>query len=153
MNLRYPSEVFFECIRCGSCCRDTDKRRRKIVLTSADLKSIAKTTNLSTDEFCRVSHAAPEPFRHIMRESCGACIFLGRESTCDIYDSRPMICRCYPFLIQFDENNIVFSVFSKDCPGLGRGRKLTKEFFEKIGQEVVDNFKASIENPETQITK
>jgi Fe-S-cluster containining protein len=82
-----------------------------------------------------------------MRESYGACLFLGSDSTCDIYDSRPMICRCYPFLIQFDENNIVFSISSKDCPGLGRGHKLTKEFFEKLGEEVVTNFKTSTQNP------
>ena len=143
MILRYPSEVSFECIRCGLCCRDTGKRRRKIVLTSTDLRNIANITNLSTNEFCRASHTAPEPFQHIMRETYGACMFLGRDSTCDIYNSRPMICRCYPFLIQFDENNIVFSISAKDCPGLSRGHKLTKQFFEKLGEEVVTNFKTS----------
>jgi Fe-S-cluster containining protein len=146
MNLRHPSDVFFECIRCGSCCRDTGRRRRKIVLTSADLRSIAETTHLSTNEFCRASHTAPEPFRHIMRERYGACTFLDKDSRCNIYNTRPMICRCYPFSIQFDDNNIIFLVSSKDCPGLGRGSKLLKGFFENLAQEVVNNFKTSEEN-------
>lgn len=147
MKLRYPPEVFFECIKCGSCCRDTGKRRRKIVLTSTDLRGIVDATNQPMNEFCRASHTAPEPFRHIMRESYGACMFLDKDSMCSIYSSRPMICRCYPFSIQFDVDNIVFSVSSKDCPGLNRGSKLPKEFFEKLGQEVISNFKTSEANP------
>jgi len=146
MNLKYPLDVFFECIRCGSCCRDTGKRRRKIVLTSTDLNSIVGATNLSTNEFCRASHVASEPFHHIMRESYGACMFLDKEATCSIYDSRPMICRCYPFSIQIDSDRIVFSVSSRDCPGLDRGHKLSRQFFEKLGQEVVSNFKTSAES-------
>jgi len=146
MNLRFPPEVFFECIKCGSCCRDTGKRRRKIILTSADLRSVVDATNLPLNEFCRTSHTGPEPFLHIMRESYAACLFLGIDSMCEIYNSRPMICRCYPFSIQIDDNNIVFSVSSKDCPGVGRGPKLTKGFFEKLGQEVIDNFNTSIKD-------
>ncbi len=146
MNVRYPREVFFECIRCGSCCRDTGKRRRKIVLTAADLKSIVDATNLSENGFCRPSHVASEPFHHIMRESYGACVFLDKDSTCNIYHLRPMICRCYPFSIQIGDGNIVFSISSKDCPGLGRGRRLPRYFFEKLGQEVVSNLKTSMEN-------
>jgi hypothetical protein len=148
MDLSYPHEVLFECIRCGSCCRDTDKRRRKIVLTSTDLNRIVDATNLSVNEFCRASHVAPEPFRHIMRESYGACIFLNKETTCSIYDSRPTICRCYPFSIQIDDSNVVFSVASKTCPGLGRGHKLPEDFFEKLGREVLNNFKTSAESRE-----
>ncbi len=145
MKLKYPHDVLFECIRCGSCCRDTGKRRRKIVLTSADLDSITKTTHLPLNEFSRASHTAPKPFRRIMRENYGACIFLGDNSKCGIYDSRPMICRCYPFSVEWDETNSTFSLLRNDCPGLGRGIKLQKEFFEKLAQEVMSNFKTSEE--------
>jgi Fe-S-cluster containining protein len=146
MNLQYPYDIFFECIKCGSCCRDPGRRRRKIVLTSADLKSIEAATQVSTNEFCRASHTASEPFRHIMRESCGACPFLDENSMCRIYESRPVICRCYPFSIEFDKDNMVFSVSSKDCAGLGRGIKLTRGFFENLMREIISNFKASEEN-------
>jgi Fe-S-cluster containining protein len=143
MKLKYPRDVLFECIRCGSCCRDTGKRRRKIVLTSADLESIAKITQLRVNEFCRASHIAPRPFRWIMRENYGACIFIGENSKCRIYDSRPMICRCYPFSVEWDETNMTFSLSRNECPGLGRGIKLQKQFFEKLAQEVISNFKTS----------
>jgi Fe-S-cluster containining protein len=146
MSVQCPQGVFFECIRCGSCCRDSAKRRRKIVLTSADLKRIAEATHLSSNEFCRASHTSPQPFRYIMRESYGACTFLDSNSMCRIYDSRPVICRCYPFTIQFDENSIVFLVSSKDCSGLGRGSRLPKGFFEKLAQEVTINFETSKES-------
>jgi Fe-S-cluster containining protein len=73
-------------------------------------------------------------------------MFLDKETTCSIYGSRPTICRCYPFSIQINGGNIVFAVASKNCPGLGRGRKLPREFFEKLGQEVINNFKTSAES-------
>jgi Fe-S-cluster containining protein len=145
MKLKYPRDVLFECIRCGSCCRDTGKRRRKIVLTSADVESIMKITHLPLNEFCRTSHVAPKPFRWIMRENYGACMFVGDNSKCRIYNSRPMICRCYPFLVEWDEINTTFSLSCNDCPGLSHGIKLQKEFFEKLAQEVISNFKTSEE--------
>jgi len=144
--LNYPPDLHLECIKCGLCCRDTGSHRRKIILTPKDIDNIAKVTHQSPKNFCRATHAAPKPFSHIMKKMSGSCLFLNGDSTCTIYDSRPLICRSYPFAVEYEGNNVIaFTASSKDCPGLGRGKKLPREFFEKLAQEVTSNFKSSEE--------
>jgi len=147
MRLKYPLNVFFECINCGLCCRDTESHRRKIILTLKDVEGIANVSHKSPKEFCRVTHAAPKPFCRVMKKTSGSCPFLAGNSMCTIYDSRPLICRCYPFTVDYEgTNSIAFTTSSKECPGLGRGRRLPEEFFEKLAQEVTRDFE-SCEKP------
>jgi Fe-S-cluster containining protein len=142
MRLSYPRDLFFECIKCGLCCRDTGSHRRKIILTSKDIDNIVEVTHQIPKDFCKVTHAAPKPFSHIMKKTSGSCLFLDGDSTCSMYDSRPLICRCYPFAVEYEGSNVIaFTTSSKDCPGLGRGKRLPRDFFEKLAQEVTRNFK------------
>jgi Fe-S-cluster containining protein len=141
MLLRYH-EILFECISCGFCCRDNGRHIRKIVLTPMDADIISKSTRLSLDEFCIPSHQVSAPFFRIMKKNSGSCIFLDDNSKCKVYDSRPMICRCYPFPVEFDDQGVIFHPPSKDCPGIGRGDKLDRQFFEKLAKEVIDNYKS-----------
>ena len=141
MLLNYPA-TFFLCMNCGLCCRDTSERRRRILLTPADLDRITEVTKLPNEKYSRSTHAAPKPFCRAMRKDSGTCVFLGSDTLCKIYDSRPIICRCYPFMVEFDDRSVSFSVSAKDCPGLGRGEKLRREFFEKLGGEVMNNLKS-----------
>jgi len=147
MHLNYPLDLFFECIKCGLCCRDTETHRRKIILTSKDIENIARSTHQSPKEFCRATHAAPKPFSFVVKKISGSCPFLDGNSMCTIYEFRPLICRCYPFTIDYKgKNRITFTFSSKECPGLGRGRKLGAAFFEKLAQEITNNL-GSIEEP------
>jgi Fe-S-cluster containining protein len=143
MRLKYPLEVFFECIKCGLCCRDTEHHRRKVFLTPRDVENIVSLTHKSPREFCRATHAAPRPFSRVIKKTSGSCPFLDENSMCTIYDSRPLICRCYPFIVDYEGTDLVaFTTSSRECPGLRRGRRLPEEFFEKLAQEVTTNFES-----------
>lgn len=141
MSLKYPA-TSFRCIKCGMCCRNDGRHLRRIVLTPLDADRVIQATSLSIEGFSRPSHNASFPFFRIMRKESGACVFLGNDSMCRIYDSRPIVCRCYPFPIEFDEQGVTFCPPSKHCPGLGRGEKLEREFFEKLAREVINNHRS-----------
>ena len=141
MLLKYP-ETNFECINCGLCCRDAGRHLRRIMLTPADADRIAQATQMPLEGFCKPANHSPAPFFRIMRKESGTCIFLDGNSMCRVYSTRPLICRCYPFPVEFDEQVVTFASPTKDCPGVGRGAKLPKEFFEKLAQEVLRSHKS-----------
>jgi Fe-S-cluster containining protein len=139
MLLKYH-ETPFKCVNCGLCCRDACRHFRRIVLTPTDADRIAQATRLPLEEFCKPTHHASAPFFWIMKKESGTCVFLDSNSMCKVYDSRPMICRCYPFPVEFDVRVFTFGTPSRDCPGIGRGDKLPREFFEKLAEEVINSY-------------
>jgi Fe-S-cluster containining protein len=142
MFLKYP-ETVFECINCGLCCRDAGRHVRRIVLTPEDADRIAQATHLALEGFSKITNRASAPFFRIVRKESGTCIFLDSNSMCRIYNSRPLICRCYPFPVEIDEKTVTFANPTKDCPGVGRGARLPKEYFEKLAEEVIRGHKSS----------
>jgi Fe-S-cluster containining protein len=77
-----------------------------------------------------------------MKKEAGSCLFLDGNSMCRIYDSRPIICRCYPFSVEFESSNTVLFASSKECPSIGNGVMMRKKFFEKLAAEVKNNLKS-----------
>ena len=67
-----------------------------------------------------------------MKKVEGDCRFL-KDNKCTIYESRPLICRFYPFELKFDQekNTHVFS-FTLECPTINQGKILTKKDFEEL---------------------
>ncbi len=87
----------WECIMCGSCCGD--------VFTSTWLEiCVADIVGDPVDGFCK----------HLDRED---------ENKCRIYDSRPSICRGYPFVIKKNGGHYVLTIHRR-CNGIGHGEVL-----------------------------
>jgi hypothetical protein len=141
MLLKYP-ETLFECINCGLCCRDAGRHMRRIILTPADANRISRATHMVLEDFCKPANHVSAPFSRAMKKQSGTCIFLDSNSMCRIYASRPLICRCYPFPVEFDKQTIAFTTPTKECPGVGRGARLPREFFEKLAHEVISGHKS-----------
>lgn len=61
------------------------------------------------------------PYRNmrvLAKKEDGNCIFLDDKTRCTIYDQRPLECKLYPFLLDFD---------------FGLGVKLDKRFCQSLG--------------------
>ncbi|MEM2414474.1 MAG: hypothetical protein QXZ04_01525 [Thermoproteota archaeon] len=43
-------DVRFNCIRCGNCCRNTDRVERRILLTKKDSEIISSATKLRIED-------------------------------------------------------------------------------------------------------
>jgi len=125
----YPIGVHFECQRCANCCRDTEKRIRRILLSEVDVRRIREKTKLQTKNFAYLLKGET-PFKLEMKKINGKCIFL-KGNKCRIYLARPLICRCFPFWIEKTKESFIFKV-SSDCPGIGKGKLLGKSLFIKL---------------------
>jgi len=89
----FPTTMGFECARCGFCCVG------KIGLTRPDLISFSKNDLTHLIDPVNMPSAGTPFDRLIRRKPDGACVNLNDRSLCSIYPMRPMVCRCYPFML------------------------------------------------------
>ncbi|MDD1672928.1 MAG: YkgJ family cysteine cluster protein [Methanomicrobiales archaeon] len=110
-------KIGFQCQRCGDCCRGGDVW---VMIYPTEIRAIMELTSSSWE--C-VAEPYPEQvplpsgqvctFEWALKKKGDRCIFL-ETNCCQIYLSRPWICRTYPFLL-FEER-----LFHENCPGLGK---------------------------------
>jgi Fe-S-cluster containining protein len=74
-----------------------------------------------------------EPYVYEMRKTRGEgkCIFL-EGADCEIYAVRPLVCRFYPFELATLKNRELSFFCTEECPGIGRGERLEREYFENL---------------------
>jgi Fe-S-cluster containining protein len=121
----FPSNIKWSCIKCGTCCGDTENQIRRVLLTEKDIKRIQK---LGYKDF--FNHANKDVFLGIMKKKKGKCIFYG-ENGCKIYKERALLCHMYPFWIE-RKDDIFFIKVSEQCPGLNKGKILLKDFYKTL---------------------
>ncbi len=127
----YPSGVQWNCIQCGACCGDVDKRERMIRLLDKDLNRIEEVTD---EEFFEDWEEGS--FTGLMLKEEGKCVFLTDEG-CRIYDHRALLCRMYPFWLERQGKLFMFGV-DEDCPGRGKGELLDEDFFRDLLQMALE---------------
>ncbi|MFC1704897.1 YkgJ family cysteine cluster protein [Nanoarchaeota archaeon] len=81
----------FKCGRCGECCK-----RLYILLNDSDIKNIEKLGYV-LDCFSEVEPVGEFKGKRVLRKVDERCIFLTKDNLCKIYESRPEICKKYPF--------------------------------------------------------
>ena len=138
------NKVHFVCRHCGHCCTDV-----VCLPTPWDVARIARETGASPDTFLEfltpdeVSEvAANDPSwlshkgeRYIMalRRGKKGCHFLSKKTRyCKIYESRPILCRLYPFkLHETKKGEYKAFTLHKDveCPKCGDGEVKTKPLY------------------------
>jgi Fe-S-cluster containining protein len=99
--------VGFECTDCGDCCTAEDEPLAVTVFPD-ERRRLAEATEASPDE---VSEPSPfggdETFEWtVRRDACGDCFFHDGDREgggCSAYETRPSVCRTYPFAVRFDE--------------------------------------------------
>ena len=131
MRFDYPTELRFQCTKCGLCCGDTKTKNRHILLLPAEAEQIAKATNQPTAQFT-VKIEGKAPYTHEMKKTTenGKCLFL-KKNRCTIYQIRPLICRFYPFQLTTKNQKPHFQ-HTTECPSIGKGKTLTKTYYQKL---------------------
>lgn len=134
----------FSCTRCGWCCRENFKIRithdilrpsNAISIFPDDIRRIIRGTGMQWDEVAQPDiYSCLSDGENILaigwilrRSDSGDCVFY-REGECSIYESRPTICRCYPFFM--DERGVDIM----HCNGLGN--RMEKERTEEMARIV-----------------
>lgn len=136
MQFSYPRNVHFECTKCAICCGDTKAWIRHILMLESEANRISTFTSKPIKKFL-VKIEGHEPYVYEMKKTAkeGKCVFL-KENLCTIYSSRPLICRFYPFELRTTENGKREFLYTMECPGLGKGRRLQKIYFKNLLQQL-----------------
>lgn len=131
MKFEYPKNVHFKCLRCALCCGDTETRTRTILLMSLEANYISRKTSKNVEEFAEKIEQF-EPYVYVMKKTeKGKCVFLNGDF-CTVYSIRPLICRFYPFTFKSKGNNRFAFTYTDECPGIGKGSKLERKFFQNL---------------------
>ncbi|MBP7119932.1 MAG: YkgJ family cysteine cluster protein [Methanolinea sp.] len=117
--------IGFSCTLCGDCCRGFPDDNNLVMVSPSEIRCLSETCLLARDE---IAEPYPESIAladgtnltlgWAIRRVQGECRFF-RNGSCIVYESRPWICRTYPFMLD-GETLLVFP-----CRGLGGsiGRK------------------------------
>jgi len=133
-GLNYPKNTRFVCSKCGICCADTLQRQRHILFLQGEAEKISGFVGKQISEFAgKIEGKSPYVFEMKKTQDGRQCLFL-MGNKCAIYLKRPIICRFYPFeLIPTTKKGFEFRG-TDECPGLGKGKLLTKGYFQRLFQ-------------------
>lgn len=132
IHATYPLGLRWECKRCAKCCRETESRKRTLLLLEKDVERLLKH---SQDFYVRV--LSQEPFIGKMKIKNCECVFLDKQ-VCTVYGDRALLCRTYPFFIEI-AHGIYGIKYDRECPGIGAGRIVSRKFFEELLKKCVRN--------------
>jgi Fe-S-cluster containining protein len=94
--VRIQAQLDFQCKRCGICCQLADP----IDIYPKDIRRLASHFNISVED-AMDEFTAPHPNEPDLRafKVSAPCRFYDEAiKGCKIYQARPMVCRCSPFL-------------------------------------------------------
>jgi len=94
--LRIQVQLDFQCRRCGICCQVADP----IDIYPKDIRRLASHFSISIKE-ATDKYTIPHPDEPDIRafKATNPCRFYDETTKgCRIYNARPMVCRCSPFL-------------------------------------------------------
>ena len=160
-------EVNFQCQRCGECCS-----LFCIPCTDQDIKRILNHLKLPLEVACDyVELVEPEDdilesyedVPKVITEEYDSqnivlvlksgddekyCCFY-KKNECTIYPVRPLVCRFFPIVYEYEENNelklikdpkkITFSLYEEGdyCKGIGRGNKVNFDNFRELTVQTI----------------
>ena len=144
LNLNYG--IKFSCQSSVNCCVSRGNHGY-VYLNKDDLKKLANFFNQSIHEFKKKYCKITNGFIHLkeLKKNKGNCLFL-INNRCSVYKKRPIQCRTWPFW----NENMNAKTWNKEialfCPGVGKGRRYTKESILKILEKDKNNEKLILEN-------
>lgn len=132
--------IGFKCSNCTHCCR-AEYGDNTVSVFPFEIRRICEKTHLMRDDFVlptpsedRDSKGNVHTFEWIIAKN-GDCIFLKR-GLCEIYESRPYICKTYPFYLL--DGHLMVS----ECEGIGGD--ISEEESRKLASLLKERYIAEI---------
>jgi Fe-S-cluster containining protein len=122
--VRIQAQLDFQCQRCGICCQVADP----IDIYPKDIRRLASYFNISIEEAID-EYTIPHPIEPDLRafKKTAPCRFYDQtKKGCSIYQARPMVCRCSPFLSP-GQIGLLGVEFYEDCPASEDSMKLIEK--------------------------
>ncbi len=124
--LRIQAQLDFQCKRCGICCQEATP----IDIYPKDIRRLASYFNTPVNEIIK-EYTVPHPTEPdlLAFKITAPCRFYNEKNKgCEIYQARPMVCRCSPFLSP-GQIGLQGLEFYEDCPAF-------EEKFKKIENDL-----------------
>ena len=144
--------IKFQCQGSANCCVSRGSYGF-VFLSKKDIDRFAKNFNISINEFKSKYCQKTDGYVHLKEtRKNGECIFL-KNKKCKVYKARPTQCRTWPFWKENMNAKIWNNEIINFCPGIGKGKLISKKEIDKIIKIDQDNDK-EIEkqtvNPQTK---
>ncbi len=149
----------FKCQHCGRCCADPslivtlthrDLLRFEFFLPDTDLFQIVTFYQIQDDdkileERLMSSAVITNQGKVILglSKKNTKCLFL-KDNICQIYESRPQICHCFPYTFQTRRNHIYwgYSLKAKEfCPAIQKEEKINTTILEELASQILEESK------------
>jgi hypothetical protein len=136
----FHKKIRFKCTRCGTFCCHLGSPE----FTVDDFNALQKKFGKDLDRYIEKREIKtrqedmllPYGFKSNPKTQGSECFFLERDkkgrSSCGIYNTRPLLCRTFPFFFQQKGDRIEISVIP--CPGLkisSRNGKMAKRMSKR----------------------
>ncbi|MCZ7385838.1 MAG: YkgJ family cysteine cluster protein [Candidatus Methanoperedens sp.] len=132
--------IGFKCRNCAHCCK-AEYGDNTVFVFPSEIRRIREKTGLKRDDFViptpsedRDSEGNVHTFEWVLRKN-GDCIFL-KGGLCEIYETRPYICKTYPFYLL--DGRLMIS----ECEGIGGD--ITEEESRKLATLLKERYIAEI---------
>lgn len=133
----YDKGIRFECTGCGRCCKthgDGDEYAF-VFLSDVDVARISAHLGMAQVDFLN-KYCTTDEFGEVhLAKLTGDCSFLEDGNRCIVYPVRPMQCKTWPFWTENMSKEIWEGAVMACCPGIGQGRRYSKEEIEAICRE------------------
>jgi Fe-S-cluster containining protein len=118
----FDAGICFQCRQCGQCCVGEPGT---IYVTQDEIESLAGHFQLTIAEFTkRFLYPFKDSFS-IGEDEAGRCLFF--DNGCTVYPLRPGQCRSFPFWFSNLRSEDRWRRVEKACPGIGHGRRYSRE--------------------------
>ena len=151
-KINYKNGIKFKCQNSGNCCISRGSYGF-VYLSKNDLNRFAKHFNLPIEHFKKKYCQTTDGYIHLAEKKSlnGKCLFL-KNYKCTVYESRPSQCRTWPFWNENMNAKTWNEDISVNCPGIGKGKKISSKLIKKFLKEDYDNEISILNgyaNPET----
>jgi len=123
----FKNGLHFSCTRCSMCCRHDPGY---VFLSEKDLTHLTDHFSMDRETFiatyCRTINVGGFSRISLSEQSNYDCVFW-RNGACQVYESRPLQCRSYPFWDAHLDSQESWDEAATSCPGIGIGKLHTRE--------------------------
>lgn len=133
----YKEGLRFECTGCGKCCTG---QPGFVWVSPEEIDLMAQQLNLSPREF-KMRYVRNRENRLCLvekkdAEGGAACVFL-KDNKCQIYQSRPVQCRTFPWWKENLSSEASWKLAAESCEGIQMSAPLIS--YETIEENILNN--------------
>lgn len=122
--------IRFKCQGSSNCCVSRGNYGF-VYLSKKDIKNLSIFFKLSSKNFIKLYCQTTDGFTYLKeRTKKKDCQFL-KKKRCSVYKARPIQCRTWPFWSENMNTKSWNKEITKFCPGIGRGKVISKKEIEK----------------------